>query len=89
MIDASATIRIRLSVIPGTFSHYADYLLGERVWKLTAKGPDGAEVSGPNWAMLLTYEQEIRAHAANLMQEADYLQHFCLHWLSKCLKIQI
>ena len=54
---------------PTTFGHYADYLLGEKVWKLTAKDTHGAEVSGPNWSMLLTYEYEIRAHAANLMSE--------------------
>ena len=54
---------------PTVFGHYADYLLGERVFKLTAKGPDGAEVAGPNWTLLLSYEQEVRAHAANLMSE--------------------
>ena len=54
---------------PVVFGHYADDLLGERVWKLTAKGPDGAEVAGPNWAMLLTYEYEIRCDAANRMME--------------------
>ena len=56
-------------VTPTVFSQYADYLLGERVWKLAARGPDGGEVSGPSWALLLAYEFEIRSHAANLMSE--------------------
>ena len=73
---------------PTTFGHYADYLLGERVWKLTAKDSHGAEVSGPNWTMLLTYEFEIRAHAANLMAEdgTPFLKALKEAWNDKDVK---
>ena len=73
---------------PTTFGHYADYLLGERVWKLTAKDNHGAEVSGPNWSMLLTYEYEIRAHAANLMAEegTPFLKALREAWNDKDVK---
>ena len=56
-------------VDPDVFTHYADYLLGERVWKLTSRGPEGGDVSGVSWALLLSYEYEVRSHAAGLMAE--------------------
>ena len=73
---------------PTTFGHYADYLLGEKVWKLTAKDSQGAEVSGPNWSMLLTYEYEIRAHASNLMSEegTPFLKALREAWNDKDVK---
>ena len=48
---------------PDLFSEYADYLLGEHVWGLTAHAADGKVVGAPSWALLLSYEVEIRSKA--------------------------
>ena len=55
------------NLTPFVFNEYLDYLLGEHVWGLTAKGSDGVHFGGPSWALLLSYEHEIRTHAYSLV----------------------
>ena len=64
---AQAGNHVVKDLTPGIFSAYLDYLLGEHAWGLTAKGPDGGAVTGPSWALLLSYEQEIRSKAYSLV----------------------
>ena len=55
--------KILANLDPTIFDTYVNYLLGEHVWGLTAKGADGSTFGGPSWALLLSYEHEIRSHA--------------------------
>ncbi len=45
------------------FNEYLEYLLGEFVLKLTARGASGAAISAPSWALLLSYEHAMRKKA--------------------------
>ena len=48
---------------PSLWSEYADYLLGEQVAGLRAKTADGEYTSAPSWALVLSYEYEVRSKA--------------------------
>ena len=59
--------RIVKDLDPFLFTAYTEHLLGEHVWGLTAKRADGAQVAGPTWTLLLSYEHELRSHAYSLV----------------------
>ena len=48
---------------PQVFQAYLNYLLGDYVWMLVAKDPEGRTVSCPSWLQLLSYEYQIRKKA--------------------------
>lgn len=45
------------------FEEYKTYLLGEYVYGLVAKDPDGNTIASPPWSLVLTYEAAIRKQA--------------------------
>ena len=65
MHTASPLVKV---IRPFVFTEYADYVLGEQVWGLTAKGSDEGQIVHQSWRLLLQYEHEIRAQANSSMQ---------------------
>ena len=53
---------------PQVFQAYLNYLLGDYVWMLVAKDPEGHTVSCPSWLQLLSYEYQIRKKTYAMMQ---------------------
>ena len=76
------------NLTPQVFVHYIDHLMGDEVWGLTSKGPDGAEVGGPSWALLLSYEQEISENVASLIMDegSTYAEALVKSYKDKDLK---
>jgi hypothetical protein len=56
---------------PQVFQDYLEYLLGENVYGLVARGGGIPTGSGPSWQVILNYEFEIRAKAYRLMQKGS------------------
>eukprot|EP00972_Heterocapsa_arctica_P080783 11903549-Heterocapsa_arctica.AAC.1 len=56
------------------FADYADYLLGEEVFGLRSRDPQGHVVTSPSWALVLSYEREIRREVARKLQDGHDLE---------------
>ena len=54
---------------PQVFVEYVEYLLGDFVWKLASRGANGAVMSTPSWALLLSYEHAIRKAMVKLVTQ--------------------
>jgi len=54
---------------PQVFVEYVEYLLGEHVWGLAAKGAGQVFLSGPSWPLLISYEQAIRKKMTELVKK--------------------
>ena len=54
---------------PQVFVEYVEYLLGDFVWKLASRGANGAVMSTPSWALLLSYEHAIRKAMVKLVAQ--------------------
>ncbi len=54
---------------PQVFVEYVEYLLGDFVWKLASRGANGAVMSTPSWALLLSYEHAIRKAMVKLVSQ--------------------
>ena len=63
---------------PQVFQSYLNYLLGDYVWMLVAKDPQGRTVSCPSWLQLLSYEYQIRKKAYALMNSGKGTFAECL-----------
>lgn len=59
---------------PQIFNEYLKYVLGPNVAKLTSKDEGGHVVSTPSWALVLSYEQEIRREALRLVFKGHNLE---------------
>jgi hypothetical protein len=53
------------------FQQHANYVLGEHVAGLVSRNAAGAVIHSPPWALVLSYEQRIRAKAFQSMDEDD------------------
>ena len=56
---------------PQVFVDYVEYLLGDYVWKLAARGVGGAILSSPSWSLLLSYEHAIRKKMVILVNKGQ------------------
>ena len=54
---------------PNLWNKYADYLLGEHVFRLAAKNSKGEVVSSPSLGLVLSYEYQVRKLMTRLMNE--------------------
>ena len=57
------------NITPQLAPRYCEYLLGEHVWGLIAKDPNGFTISAPSWNLVLAYDAAIRKKAYRLMAE--------------------
>ena len=75
------------SVSVEVISEYCDYLLGEHVRGLEAKDQHDSVVARPIWALVLSYEFQIRKEMAKLILEgADFARALREAWTDPVLK---
>ena len=65
-------------ITPQMMHTYCAYLLGEFVWEMVAKDPEGHTIAVPNWALVLSYERAIRKKAYKLMYDSGLGFPACL-----------
>jgi hypothetical protein len=65
-------------ITPQMMHTYCAYLLGEFVWEMVAKDPEGHTVAVPNWPLVLSYERAIRKKAYKLMYDSTSTFPVCL-----------
>jgi len=54
---------------PQVFVEYVEYLLGDHVWGLAAKGAGQVFLTGPSWPLLISYEHAIRKKMSELVKK--------------------
>ena len=76
------------NITPQLAPRYCEYLLGEHVWGLIAKDPNGLTISAPSWNLVLAYDAAIRKKAYRLMVEGGGDFTFCLKqaWMDPTTK---
>ena len=76
------------NITPQLAPRYCEYLLGEHVWGLIAKDPNGYTISAPSWSLVLSYEAAIRKKAYRLMADGQGDFSTCLRtaWLDATTK---
>ena len=75
-------------VTPQLAVRYCEYLLGEFVWGLVAKDPEGRTISAPSWSLVLSYDMAVRKKAYRLLAEgtADFAACLKEAWLDPTTK---
>jgi hypothetical protein len=76
------------NITPQLAPRYCEYLLGEHVWGLIAKDPNGYTISAPSWSLVLAYDAAIRKKAYRLMADGGGDFSTCLKtaWMDPTTK---
>jgi uncharacterized membrane protein YgcG len=83
------TDKVQLTgITPQLAPRYCEYLLGEFVWGLVAKDPEGRTISAPTWNLITAYDLAIRKKAYRLMSEGTVDFTACLKdaWMDPTTK---